>query len=185
MKNWKECNEIERLDIINRAALEGKGNTALGRELGVNESTIRKFKANKCIKDGKSFVLKDITNSNTVVVEQVPNYEINDVPKDVTNSNTVVVDESTSEKEVIPLNENNKLADIDTEKLNVLLNSLDDLLKLIPNKNCIYRSNVIEVRSLRIDTGLYEELKHRANVGNSTISEYLNRALEEYLSNHI
>ena len=66
-----------------------------------------------------------------------------------------------------------------------ILNNLDQLLKLVPkNNNCIYRNNVIEVRSLRVDTGLYEELKHRAESKNKTISELLNIALEQYFNNN-
>lgn len=168
MKDWKSCTDLEKIEIINMAVKEGKGNSSLGRELGINESTIRKFKKNKCIQEGNLFVLRDITNSNTVVIEQVSNEEI---PNEVKPNN------KSEEKSLANI-------DLDMEKLNVLLNNLDNLLNLIPkHNNCIFRSGENKPVTLRIDAGLYEELKQRAALKNKTISELLNSALEQYFSN--
>ena len=171
MKDWKSCTNLEKIEIINKAVEEGKGNSSLGRELGINESTIRKFKKNKCIQEGNLFVLRDITNSNTVVIEQVPNEEI---PNEI---NEVKPNNKSEEKSLAN-------TDLDMEKLNVLLNNLDSLLNLIPkHNNCIFRIGENKPVTLRIDAGLYEELKQRAALKNKTISELLNSALEQYFNN--
>lgn len=84
-------------------------------------------------------------------------------------------------------NKNNKSLDIfnrvDIAKFTKLLNNLDDILDLIPkyNNDVIFKSGKNEVRSIRIDTGLYEELKNRAAVSGVTATELFNKALEEYL----
>lgn len=164
MKEWKLCSDLEKIDIINRAVKEGKGNTSLGKEVGCNESTIRKFKKNRCIKENDLFVLRDITDSNIVVIEEVPIDEV------VENTNV-------EENEQVNLSNNN----VNMDKLNLLLNNLDSLLNLIPkHKNCIYRSGENKPITLRIDSGLYEELKSRAEISNNTISELLNIVLEKY-----
>ena len=95
---------------------------------------------------------------------------------DITNSNIEVIEPN---RQVI---ETTELSNIDTTKLNLLLDNLDHLLKLIPKEKCIYRNNIIGVRTLRLDTGLYEELKHRSELKNETISELLNIAIENYLN---
>lgn len=164
MKEWKLCSDLEKIDIINRAIKDGKGNTSLGKEVRCNESTIRKFKKNRCIKENDLFVLRDITSSNTIVIEEVPNAEV------IENSSVI-------ESEQLNLTNNN----VNMEKLNILLNNLDSILNLIPkHKNCIYRSGENKPVTLRIDSGLYEELKSRAEISNNTISELLNMALEKY-----
>lgn len=85
-------------------------------------------------------------------------------------------------------NKDNKSLDIfnrvDIAKFTKLLNNLDDILDLISkhnNNDVIFKSGKNEVRSIRIDTGLYEELKNRAAVSGVTATELFNKALEEYL----
>ena len=168
MKDWKSCTDLEKIEIINKAVEEGKGNSSLGRELGINESTIRKFKKNKCIKEGDLFVLKNITDNNTVVIEEIPSEQ---VPIKITAHNKL---------------EEKAMVNIDKDKLNLLLNNIDELIKLIPkHNNCIFRSGENKPVTLRIDSGLYDELKQRAALKNKTISELLNLALEKYFSNII
>lgn len=113
---------------------------------------------------------------------------------DITNSNIEVIEPSRQVIEPI-IEKNNKtitkvkeeekaLSKIDTSKLNLLLDNLDQLLNLIPkNRNTIYRSKDNRNISIRLDSGLYEELKHRAKRDNKTITELFNLALEEYLNN--
>lgn len=76
------------------------------------------------------------------------------------------------------------LNDVDINKFVKLLNNIDDILELIPQKRegIIYKSGKNEVRSIRIDTGLYEELKNRATEKGTTATELFNKALEEFLS---
>lgn len=114
----------------------------------------------------------DITNSNIEVIEAI-RQDVEPIIKDNIENITKVKEEE------------NALSKIDTSKLNLLLDKLDQILNLIPkNKDLIYRSNDNRNISLRLDTGLYEELKHRAKRDNKTISELFNLVLEEYLENN-
>ena len=80
-------------------------------------------------------------------------------------------------------------SDLDMDKLNLLLANIDNLLKLIPTditSNITHlKSGNNEVRSLRIDTGLYEAIKDRASRDNINISAIVNKALEDYLNNYL
>ncbi|MBU3195028.1 ribbon-helix-helix domain-containing protein [Clostridium algidicarnis] len=72
--------------------------------------------------------------------------------------------------------------------MNLLLSNLDNLLKLVPSNmtsNSEYRSGLNDVKSFRIDTGLYAEVKNRSAKNNINIAEILNRALEDYLKNYL
>ena len=80
--------------------------------------------------------------------------------------------------------------DFDADKLNLLLNNLDGLLKLVTKKETT--SNITSLRSkdnrttsLRIDTGLFEKAKQKAKDNDMTVGEILNRALEDYLKNYL
>ncbi|MDB2115363.1 hypothetical protein PMV66_17425, partial [Clostridium paraputrificum] len=66
----------------------------------------------------------------------------------------------------------------------------DSLLKLIPtnitsNITTGLRSEVNDVKSFRIDTGLYKAIKERATRDNINISHIINKALEDYLNNYL
>jgi len=80
-------------------------------------------------------------------------------------------------------------SDLDMDKLNLLLANIDKILKLIPTdttSNITHiKSGSNEVRSLRIDTGLYEAIKTRASRDNINISAIVNKALEDYLNNYL
>ena len=113
----------------------------------------------------------------------------------ITNSNIEIIEPSRqviepiikkNSKSIPSIKEDdNALAKIDNDKLKLLLDNLDHLLKLIPkHKNVIYRSNNNSNISLRLDSGLYKELKVRAERNNKTISEMLNLVLEQYLENN-
>lgn len=88
---------------------------------------------------------------------------------------------------------NNGLPDqIDLNKLNLLLTNLDKILKLIPTDTTNITSNITslrsgtnDVRSLRIDTGIYEAIKQRAARDNINISSIVTKALEDYLNNYL
>lgn len=75
------------------------------------------------------------------------------------------------------------LRDVDINKVIKLINNIDDILELIPEKRegVIYKNGKNEVRSIRVDTGLYEELKARAMEQGVTATELFNKALEEFL----
>lgn len=79
-------------------------------------------------------------------------------------------------------------AQIDMDKLGLLLLNLDKILNLIPNDTTNItriRSGSNEVRSLRIDKGIYESIKQRAARDNINISTIVNKALEDYLNNYL
>lgn len=84
-------------------------------------------------------------------------------------------------------------AQIDMDKLELLLSNLDKILKLISsdttsitsNNTSNSRSGSNEVRSLRIDTGLYEAIKQRAARDQINISAIVNKALEDYINNYL
>lgn len=76
------------------------------------------------------------------------------------------------------------LNDVDMNKFVKLLNNIDDILELIPQKRegLIYKNGKNEVRSIRVDIGLYEELKARAKEQGTTATELFNKALEGFLN---
>ena len=77
---------------------------------------------------------------------------------------------------------------IDYSKLKTLLDNIDDILKLInksSNSNLKkIRSGNTKVTSLRVDEGIYEQVKERAIKDKINISEILNIALEDYLNKY-
>ena len=79
--------------------------------------------------------------------------------------------------------------EIDTDKLNLLLDNLDSILKLIPKgnitSNTSLRTGKNDVKSFRVDTGLYKAIKERATRDNINIADIINKALEDYLNNYI
>lgn len=165
--------EVEYINKVLRGKKRGFKKIALEDYNKTDLELLEEFKALGYVKIKSQLIRElDITNDNIEV--------INSVRQDV--------EPIKEDKDIVAgaiAEEGRALTNIDTEKLNLLLNNLDQLLKLVPkNNNCIYRNNVIEVRSLRVDTGLYEELKHRAESKNKTISELLNIALEQYFNNN-
>ena len=74
------------------------------------------------------------------------------------------------------------------DKLNLLLQNIDSILKLIQNNitsDISLRSGVNDVKSFRIDSGLYKAIKERASRDNINIADILNKALEDYLNNYL
>lgn len=161
---------LELLKLVNSELEKDKSLTSIAKDLGVNESTIRK-KLNKLgyKRVGNQFVLNaENTSKTTDKIEEV--------------SKITSKDETISEP-TINLNSN-----LDIDKLNLLLSNLDNLLKLVPSNmtsNSEYRSGINDVKSFRIDTGLYAEVKNRSAKNNINIAEILNRSLEDYLKNYL
>lgn len=77
----------------------------------------------------------------------------------------------------------------DIDKLNLLLENLDSILKLIPKgnitSNTSLRTGINDVKSFRIDTGLYAEVKKRSIKDNINIADIINKTLEDYLKNYL
>ena len=119
------------------------------------------------------------------------NVEVRQYIKDSITSNI----EAVAQEEVAVTKEDNAnnivlLNDFDADKLNLLLNNLDGLLKLVEVKDISrnitsLRSGDNRTTSLRIDTGLFEKAKQKAKDNDMSIGEILNRALEDYLNNYL
>ncbi|MBU5316686.1 hypothetical protein KQI30_10430 [Clostridium bornimense] len=71
-------------------------------------------------------------------------------------------------------------------KLKLLLDNIDDILLLIKkeDKSKVIRSGNTKVTSLRVDIGIYEQIKNKAVEDNINISEIINIALEDYLKKY-
>lgn len=81
------------------------------------------------------------------------------------------------------------LKNIDLDKLNLLLENLEPLLKLVEQKNntssITIQSKETRVTSLRINKEVYDLVKDRASKDDISISDIVNRALMDYLKNYI
>lgn len=155
---WNKNNLIKIVEFINNELKSGKPMIKIEREtFGENERVIHK----RLIKLGykkidNQYVLKDNITSNITK---------KGLSKEKKDNKSVITK-------------------VNNEKLTLLLENFDELLLLI-NKNNItgLRSNVNDVISFRIDTGIYEEIKKLSYKSNETIGEIINIALEQHLKN--
>ena len=161
--------DIEELvNIINRALEEDK-ELSVNKwcdKVGINKSTLKsKLSRGKYIYNSKlrSYSKKDIT-SNITSVEPV-------IKKDKEEVNNIVT-----------------IDKVDIDKLNILLNNLDDILKLVSNKdvtsNITIENKETTVKTLRVNTELYNKIRDKAAKENKTIGSILNTALLEYLNKY-
>ncbi|WP_195245625.1 hypothetical protein [Clostridium celatum] len=166
---------LELLKYVNSRLLEGQSVISIAKELGINESSIRK-RLNKAgfKRVGNQFVPNNDITSNITNVEVIKNEPI---------QNEIVKEHELEQTDL------ENLKNIDLQKLNLLLNNLDKLINLIPNKditnNITLRDGDNRTISIRADNGLYNAIKERAKRDNIGISEIINRALEDYLRNYI
>ena len=163
---WNKDNIDEIVEFINRELESGRPmNNIELEEFGVNERVIHK----RLLRIG----YKKIDNQ----------YRLEEsITSNITNKTKAI----TKVKNESNITCNSDLA---MEKLNLLLANIDKILKLIPTdttSNITHlKSGSNEVRSLRIDTGLYEAIKNRASRDNINISAIVNKALEDYLNNYL
>ena len=160
--DWDKNNIDEIVGFINRELGTGRPmNNIELEEFGVNERVIHK----RLLRIGykkidNQYYMEDSITSNTKKINKV-------------NKQSNIICNS----------------DLDMDKLNLLLANIDKILKLIPTdttSNITHlKSGSNEVRSLRIDTGLYEAIKNRASRDNINISAIVNKALEDYLNNYL
>jgi hypothetical protein len=163
---WNKDNIDEIVEFINRELESGRPmNNIELEEFGVNERVIHK----RLLRIG----YKKIDNQ----------YRLEEsITSNITNKSKAIT--KVKNESNITCN-----SDLDMEKLNLLLANIDKILKLIPTdttSNITHlKSGSNEVRSLRIDTGLYEAIKNRASRDNINISAIVNKALEDYLNNYL
>lgn len=162
---WDKDNIDEIVEFINKELATGRAMSKIElEEFGANERVIHKRLGRLGYKkiDNQYRLEEDITHNITVT----------DKPKQVKKESNITSN-----------------TNLDMDKLNLLLENLDKILKLIPTditRNITSkRSGNNEVRSLRIDTGLYEAIKDRASRDNINISAIVNKALEDYLNNYL
>lgn len=119
------------------------------------------------------------------------NPDLRQYVEDDTTSNTTVV---TAEEVAISKDNNTSNttlpADIDFNKLNLLLNNIDKILKLVGEKEDTTSNITVEntetvVTSLRINKEIYGLVKERSSKSNTSISTIVNKALLDYLNNYI
>ena len=155
------------LEYVNSELANGSNLTKFAKGLGKNESTIRK-KLNKAgyKRVGNKFVLNvDTTRSTT-------RYEENKLGHMPHN------------------NIYSMKANIDIEKLRLLVENIDNLLRLIPNTTSSITSISIntektKVTSLRINEDIYNLIKERAVRDKCSISDIVNKSLMDYLNNYL
>lgn len=163
---WNKDNIDEIVEFINRELESGRPmNNIELEEFGVNERVIHK----RLLRIG----YKKINNQ----------YRLEEsITSNITNKSKAIT--KVKNESNITCN-----SDLDMEKLNLLLANIDKILKLIPTdttSNITHlKSGSNEVRSLRIDTGLYDAIKNRASRDNINISAIVNKALEDYLNNYL
>lgn len=163
---WNKDNIDEIVEFINRELQTGRPmNNIELEEFGANERVIHK----RLLRIGYKKI------DNQYRLEDGITSNITDKPK--------VINKVKNESNIT------RNSDLDMDKLNLLLDNVDKLLKLIPTditSNITHlKSGSNEVRSLRIDTGLYEAIKDRASRDNINISAIVNKALEDYLNNYL
>ena len=166
---WNKNNLIKIVEFINKELNNGKTMVKIEKEsFGVNERVIHK----RLIRLGykkidNQYVLQNNITSN--IISNITKKEANTQREDSKNFKD----------------------EVNNERLLLLLDNLDEILSLINKKNSNnitsnitgVRSNINDVRSFRIDTGIYEEIKKLSYKSNETIGEIINIALEQYLKN--
>lgn len=161
--------DIEELvNIINRALEEDK-------ELSVNK-WCDKVGVNKSTLKSKLSRGKYIYNSN------LRSYSKKGITSNITYSNPERKQDKEEVNNIVDVNK------IDIDKLNILLNNLDDILELVKNKNITSNITIdnkeTTVKTLRVNTELYNKIRDKAAKEKITIGSILNNALLDYLNKY-
>lgn len=161
--------DIEELVNIINIALEDDKELSVNKwcdKVGVNKSTLKsKLSRGKYIYNSsiRRYVKKNITSN-------------------ITNINPVIKLDKKEVNNIISIDK------IDIDKLNLLLNNIDDILKLISNKditsNITIENKETTVKTLRVNTELYNKIRDKAIKEKKTIGSILNKALLDYLNKY-
>ena len=164
---WNKNNLIKIVEFINKELNSGKAMVKIEKEsFGENERVIHK----RLIRLGYKKI------DNQYILQ-------NDITSNITKK------EANNQRE----DSKNFKDEVNNERLSLLLDNLDEILSLINKKNSNnitsniteLRSNINDVRSFRIDTGIYEEIRKLSYKSNETIGETINIALEQYLKQNL
>ena len=127
----------------------------------------------------RQYIKHNTTNNTTEVLQEVAFTKENNT----SNITEMSAPKQDTQNKVILLN------DIETDKLNLLLNNIDSLLELVNKKhntsNITIDSDKTRVTSLRINEQIYNMIKDRAIKENTSISDIVNRSLLDYLNNYL
>lgn len=164
---WNRNNLIKIVEFINKELNNGKPMVKIEKEsFGENERVIHK----RLIRLGYKKI------DNQYVLQ-------NDITSNITKKR---LNKEMKENE-------NVSTEVKNEKLSLLLDNLDELLLLINKRDSgnitsdisNLRSNINDVRSFRIDTGIYKIVKKLASESDKNIGEIINIALEQYLKRNL
>lgn len=171
---WSKDNIVNIVEFINNELSRGRTMVSIEKEeFGVGERVIHKrlIRLNYK-KENNQYILQNDITSNITVEKRI-------------NTTKEIKEVLSKENDVT----SNITSNIDVDKLNLLLNNLEKILKLIPSDDCNnkneLRSGVNDVKSFRIDSNLYSLIKKRAIRDNINISDIINKALEDYLKNYL
>lgn len=176
---WNDNNIIEMVRYVNMELSKGRTMVNIeNKDFNVNERVIHKrFLRKGYIRKNGKYVYKIIDKSK-LPSPPPPLNKVKEVTKkinreDITESNTESNIDNFSMEEVKALKE--------------LLKNKDKLLKLLAyNRESITKSNIRsnknETKSFRVDTGLYEKFKKKANKNNDKIADLINDFMEQYIS---
>lgn len=170
---WDKNNLIVIVDFINQELKNGKPMVRIEKEMfGENERVIHK----RLIRLGYKKENNQYIFNGDIDRNITKNISCNSKQEEINNDKRL----SNGEEKIIK--------EIDKEKLQVLIDNLDNLLKLVNLENDIntnnitnIRSGVMDVKSFRIDTGIYKEVKRIAHERAENIGEIINKALIKYI----
>lgn len=137
-------------------------------DFAVNERVINK----RLVRKGYQRIGDQYLKVSLLHLDDSPNLTTKDQMqinrKDITKSNTNIF----SQDEVVAIKE--------------LISNKDKLLNLLELKEiditkCNIRSKKNETKSFRVDSGLYEAFKKKANKNNDKITDLINSFMEEYI----
>ena len=152
---WNRNNLIKIVEFINKELNNGKPMVKIEKEsFGENERVIHK----RLIRLGYKKI------DNQYVLQ-------NDITSNITKK------EANTQRE----DSKNFKDEVNNERLLSLINKKNS--NNITSNITGVRSNINDVRSFRIDTGIYEEIKKLSYKSNETIGEIINIALEQCLKN--
>lgn len=129
------------------------------------------------------FINSELLDYKGVIRNKDKNYNIKNML-----SNMPIIDDHISSDILEEKKYDSKYEDINYYKLKLLLDNIDDILELInknnSNKAKKIRSGNTKVTSLRVDEGIYEQVKNKSIKEKINISEIINVALEDYLNKY-
>lgn len=127
------------------------------------------------------FINSELLDYKSITSKKEKNYNIKSMLSNMPIIDNNILDYSLNGREDYIKNE-----DIYCTKLRILLENIDDILKLIGKSNNVkkIRSGSTKVTSLRVDEGIYEKIKEKAMKDKMNIGEIINIALEDYLNKY-